>query len=52
MAVLLAFVILPFVSTVIVGILVDEPYVFGATPVFVKVPTPVTFPVPLKLGLV
>ena len=48
--------ILPLLSTVIVGTLVevtvDDPYVFAVTPVFVNVPTPITFDVPSKLGLV
>jgi len=48
----LALVILPLPSTVIVGIPVDVPYVFAVTPVFVNVPTPVTFPVPSNAGLV
>ena len=53
---MLALVILPLLSTVIVGKLVDvpvdDPYVFAVTPVFVKVPVAVTFVVPSKLGLV
>lgn len=49
---MLALVILPLASTVIVGIPVEVPYVFAVTPVFVNVPTPVTFPVPSKLALV
>jgi len=52
----LALVILPLLSTVITGtlveVIVDDPYVFAVTPVFVNVPTPVTFPVPSKLALV
>ncbi len=56
MLVLLALVILPLLSTVITGTLVDvtvdEPYVFAVTPVFANVPVPDTFVVPSKLGLV
>ena len=50
--VVLAFVILPLLSTVIMGTPVDVPYVFAATPVFASVAVPVMFDEPLKLGLV
>ena len=48
--------ILPLLSTVITGtlvdVIVDDPYIFAVTPVFVNVPTPVTFPVPSNPALV
>ena len=47
-----ALVILPLLSTVIVGILVDVPYVPLTTPLFASVATPVTSAVPLKAPLV
>ena len=50
--VFVALVILPLLSTVIVGIPVEVPYVFAVTPVFVNVPVAVMFDVPSKLGLV
>ena len=48
----LALVILPLLSTVIVGTLVEVPYVFAVTPVFVNVPVDVMFDVPSNAGLV
>ena len=36
----------------LVEVIVDDPYVFAVTPVFVKVPVAVTFVVPSKPGLV
>ena len=49
---MLALVILPFESTLIVGIPVEVPYEPLVTPVFVSVPVAVMFDVPSKLGLV
>jgi hypothetical protein len=48
----MALVILPLVSTVIVGILVEVPYVPLATPLAVSVATPVTFALPSNAVLV
>ena len=50
--VVLALVILPFKSTLIVGIPVEVPYDPLVTPVFVSVPVAVMLDVPSKLGLV
>ncbi len=50
--VVLALVILPLLSTVIVGIPVEVPYVPLNTPLFASVAAAVTSDVPLNAGLV